>query len=308
MGRTPESSGTLANLRLSRTALERAAERRSDPGLLPGLLRDPATRVLAIVDGSAEVVDRGEGLELALRPPLPSDATALAVFLGLDADGTAYVAVDDDAAESTDARDLRTLRQVGTDLGDRDAGLLTTALGILNWHRAHSHCPRCGAPTEPTQAGWLRRCPSDRSEHYPRTDPAVIMAVVDDQDRLLLARGPQWAARRYSVLAGFVEPGETLEAAVAREVFEEVGVNVADVRFLGNQPWPFPSSLMLGFTARALGTELVLQEDEIAEARWFTRAELLAEIAEEGTGVASRVSIARSLIEHWLGQEIPGLP
>ena len=119
MGRTPESSGTLANLRLSRTALERAAERRSDPGLLPGLLRDPATRVLAIVDGSAEVVDRGEGLELALRPPLPSDAAALAVFLGLDADHAAYVAVDDDAAESTDARDLRTLRQVGTDLGDR---------------------------------------------------------------------------------------------------------------------------------------------------------------------------------------------
>jgi NAD+ diphosphatase len=160
----------------------------------------------------------------------------------------------------------------------------------------------------PEQGGWLRRCPADRSEHYPRTDPAVIMSVVDDRDRLLLARGPQWAERRYSVLAGFVEPGETLEAAVAREVFEEVGVRVADVRFLGNQPWPFPSSLMLGFTARALTTDLVLQEDEIAEARWVTREELLAEVAEGSTGVANRISIARSLIEHWLGQEIHSLP
>jgi NAD+ diphosphatase len=197
---------------------------------------------------------------------------------------------------------------VGVELDDRDAGLLTTALGLLNWHRAHGHCPRCGTPTEPAQGGWLRRCPHDGSEHYPRTDPAVIMSVVDEHDRLLLARGPQWATRRYSVLAGFVEPGETLEAAVAREVREEVGVTVTDVCFLGNQPWPFPSSLMLGFTARALGTDLVLQEDEIAEARWVTREELLAEIGDGSTGVAGRLSIARSLIEHWLGQAIPGHP
>lgn len=308
MGRTPE---TLANLSLARTAVDRAADRRADPQLLPSLLADRATQVLAVVDGSAEVCHRGNpggGLALALRAPLPSDSAALAVFLGVDGEGTAYVAVDETTVDSADARDLRTLRQVGVDLDDRDAGLLTTALGVLNWHRAHRHCPRCGTPTEAVQGGWLRRCPSDGSEHYPRTDPAVIMSVVDDRDRLLLARGPQWAERRYSVLAGFVEPGETLEAAVAREVFEEVGVRVADVRFLGNQPWPFPSSLMLGFTARALTTDLVLQEDEIAEARWVTREELLAEVAEGSTGVANRISIARSLIEHWLGQEIRSLP
>jgi NAD+ diphosphatase len=308
VGRTPE---TLANLSLARTAVDRAADRRADLQLLPSLLADPATRVLAVVDGSAEVCHHGNpggGLGLALRAPLPSDSEALGVFLGVDGEGTAYVAVDETTVDSADARDLRTLRQVGVDLDDRDAGLLTTALGVLNWHRTHGHCPRCGAPTEAVQGGWLRRCRSDGSEHYPRTDPAVIMSVVDDRDRLLLARGPQWAERRYSVLAGFVEPGETLEAAVAREVFEEVGVHVADVRFLGNQPWPFPSSLMLGFTARALTTDLVLQEDEIAEARWVTREELLAEVAEGSTGVANRISIARSLIEHWLGQEIRSTP
>ena len=302
MGRPPES---LRNLSLSRTALDRAAHRRADPRLLQDLLADPATRVLAVVDGSAEVLQQDGRPALALRSPLPADRTALAVFLGEDGDGTAYVAVDETAADSADARDLRTLRQVGVQLDDRDAGVMTTALGLLNWHRSHGHCPRCGAATQPQQGGWIRRCPADGSEHYPRTDPAVIMAVIDDDDRLLLARGPQWAERRYSVLAGFVEPGESLEAAVAREVREEVGVRVAGVRFLGNQPWPFPSSLMIGFTARALDTELRLQDGEIAEARWVTREELLTELAEGATGIAPRLSIARALIEHWLGEEPP---
>ena len=302
MGRPPES---LRNLSLSRTALDRAAHRRADPGLFEELLSDPATRVLAVVDGSAEVLQQDGRPALALRSPLPADRTALAVFLGEDGDGTAYVAVDETAADSADARDLRTLRQVGVELDDRDAGVMTTALGLLNWHRSHGHCPRCGAATQPQQGGWVRRCPADGSEHYPRTDPAVIMAVVDDDGRLLLARGPQWAERRYSVLAGFVEPGESLEAAVAREVREEVGVRVTDVRFLGNQPWPFPSSLMIGFTARALDTEFRLQDGEIAEARWVTREELLAELAEGTTGIAPRLSIARALIEHWLGEAPP---
>ncbi|HEY7720586.1 MAG TPA: NAD(+) diphosphatase [Pedococcus sp.] len=305
MGRSPE---LLANLPLARTAVDRAAERRADPDLVPRLLAEPATRVLAVRDGSAEVSLDGSRPALVLRPPLPQDRHTLGVFLGVDGDGTAYVAVDHHAADGGDAGDLRTLRQVGADLDDRDAGLLTTALGLLNWHRSHTHCPRCGTPTVPALAGWLRRCPDDGSEHYPRTDPAVIMSVVDEQERILLARGPQWGARRYSVLAGFVEPGETLEAAVAREVYEEVGLRVTDVRFLGDQPWPFPSSLMLGFTARAVGSELSLQEDEIAEARWFTRDQLLREVARGESGVSHRLSIARALIEHWLGQPVPERP
>lgn len=302
------SAETLANLSLARSALDRAGERRADPGLLPRLLSEPSTRVLSLADGSAEVEADGARPRLSLRSPIPTDEDALALFLGVDGEDTAYVAVVGDAVDSGDPRDLRTLRQVGADLDDRDAGLFTTALGLANWHRSHTHCPRCGAATEPVLGGWLRRCTEDGSEHYPRTDPAVIMSVVDEQGRLLLARGPDWGRARYSVLAGFVEPGETLAAAVAREVLEEVGVQVTDVRFLGDQPWPFPNSLMLGFTARALGTDLVLQEDEIAEARWFTRDELLSAIADGTAGVSHRLSIARRIIEHWLGQEIPGQP
>jgi len=296
--------GPLTEVAMSRSVLDRAAERRSDPDLLGSLVADPSTRVLALVGDAAEVGEGPAGTGLLLRPPVPADATRLGLFLGSDGDGAAYLAVIADAADDGDARDLRTLRQVGAELGDLDASLLATGLGLANWHRAHTHCPRCGAPTRPEQAGWLRRCTEDGSEHYPRTDPAVIMSVVDADDRLLMARGAGWGEGRYSVLAGFVEPGETLEAAVAREVREEVGVEVTDVRFLGDQPWPFPTSIMLGFTARALGTELTLQDSEIADARWFTREELLAEVAEGVLFTSPRLSISRWLVEHWLGGPI----
>jgi len=319
VGRPPE---TLANLSLAGAALDRAAHRRRAAGLLEALLGDPATRVLQLEAGSAEVLDgaghgdgrggRGgpgdDGLRLALRRPLPADREALGLFLGEDGDGTAYVAVVGDAVDSEGARDLRTLRQVGADLGHVDADLFTTALGLANWHATHTHCPRCGAPTRPEQAGWLRVCTEDGTEHYPRTDPAVIMSVVDDDDRLLMARGAGWGEGRFSVLAGFVEPGESLEAAVAREVREEVGVEVADVRFLGDQPWPFPTSIMLGFTARAVTTELTLQRSEIAEARWFTRAELLGGIARRELGISPRLSISRGLVERWVGHPVDGPP
>ena len=304
MGGYPE---TLANLTLAGQVLDRAADRRADPQLVAGLLASRDTRVLALVRDMAEVSEDGAGPRLALRPPVRSDSSRLGLFLGIDGDGTAYLAVVDEGADDGDARDLRTLRQVGADLSALDAGLLTTALGLANWHRTHTHCPRCGTPTEPAQSGWLRVCPADRSEHYPRTDPAVIVSVVDEEDRLLMARGADWAEGRFSVLAGFVEPGETLEAAVAREVFEEVGVEVVDVRFLGDQPWPFPTSIMLGFTARARTTDLVLQLSEIAEARWFTRDELLGGIASGNLGVSPRLSIARRLVEHWVGHEITGV-
>lgn len=304
MGGYPE---TLANLTLAGQVLDRAADRRADPQLVAGLLASRDTRVLALVRDMAEVSEDGAGPRLTLRPPVRSDSSRLGLFLGIDGDGTAYLAVVDEGADDGDARDLRTLRQVGADLSALDAGLLTTALGLANWHRTHTHCPRCGTPTEPAQSGWLRVCPADRSEHYPRTDPAVIVSVVDEEDRLLMARGADWAEGRFSVLAGFVEPGETLEAAVAREVFEEVGVEVVDVRFLGDQPWPFPTSIMLGFTARARTTDLVLQLSEIAEARWFTRDELLDGIASGNLGVSPRLSIARRLVEHWVGHEITGV-
>ena len=308
MGRLLE---TLPNLSLARPGLDRRAERRLDPELVTALLADEGTRVVQLHGDRAEVVAGEDGFRLAVRSPTTHDRAGLVLFLGEDGDGTAYLAVAGPPVEDRDNHphdphdphdpQLRTLRQVGADLGDRDAGLFATALALANWHAAHTHCPRCGAPTEPAQAGWLRRCTRDGSDHYPRTDVAIIVSVVDDQDRILLARGAGWGEGRFSVLAGFLEPGESLAAAVAREVREEVGLEVRDVQYLGDQPWPFPSSLMVGFTARASGEDLRLQEAEIAEARWFTREEYRAVLASGRVGASTRLSIARRLIERWLG-------
>jgi NAD+ diphosphatase len=196
------------------------------------------------------------------------------------------------------------LRQAGEALSARDAGVFTTALALANWHSTHRHCPRCGAQTEAVQAGWVRRCVADGSEHYPRTDPAVIMSVVDPKDRLLLGRGAHWPQGRFSVLAGFVEPGESFESAVAREVAEEVGIAIDDARYLGNQPWPFPSSVMIGFAATTRETELTLDPVEIAEARWVTRSEYRGLLRADEIRTPSGISIAKRIIERWLGQTV----
>jgi NAD+ diphosphatase len=306
---------TLPLLALARPGFDRQAERRLDPDLLTALLASDATRVVELVGDRVRIDPSAAHPALALRPPRAEDGEggdALAVFLGADGDGTAYLGVVHPAPAEGGAAgegddDLRTLRQVGADLTDRDAGLFTTTLALGNWHASHRFCPRCGAPTEPVQAGWLRRCTREGSEHYPRTDPAVIMSVVDAQGRLLMARGNGWGEGRFSVLAGFVEPGESLAAAVAREVREEVGLEVEGITYLGDQPWPFPTSLMVGFTATAISTELSLQESEIVEARWFTREELLARVEAGSLAVSPQLSISRRLVEHWLGHPIAGV-
>jgi NAD+ diphosphatase len=310
----------LPDLALSRATLDRSGLERRDEDLIERLLADPATRVLELRGDRAPVepeptATRGpRALHLRLRAPRAGDSGGVVLFAGRDGDGTAYVGVAQptDGPEPTARRDSAvptldgwlTLRQAGAGLDDRDAGLFTTVLGLANWHATHTHCPRCGTPTAPAQGGWLRVCPADRSEHYPRTDPAVIMAVVDPDDRLLLGRGPQWPEGRFSVLAGFVEPGESFEAAVAREVAEEVGIAVTDVRYLGNQPWPFPSSVMVGFTSRALDTVIDLDPRELSEARWVTRDEYTAAIRAGTIRAPFGISIAKRIIEHWLGQTI----
>jgi NAD+ diphosphatase len=294
---------TLPHLVLAGFALDRDATRRGSPHLLKELLADPGTRVVEIRGDTARVSASRDGLRLALRGPEAGDADRLAVYLGLDAGHTAYLCVAATDAEP-EGDDWQTLRQVAAQLPEAEAGLLATSLALANWHSAHGHCPRCGTRTEPDQAGWIRRCPADDSEHYPRTDPAVIMSVVADDGRLLLARGAKWGVKRYSVLAGFVEPGETLAAAVRREVREEVGIDVDDVTYLGDQPWPFPTSLMIGFTARARTTELVFRDGEIAEALWATRDELRDRVSSGEWGISPRLSIARRLIEHWYGEPI----
>jgi NAD+ diphosphatase len=304
----------LGELPLCRGTLDRAAHRRAEPDLVERLLADPRTRVAVIVGESMDV-HRPHGddapAELVLRAPVPGDRHRLTFFLGEEPtasadDGaapTAYLAVVGDPTESGHDS-WTTLRMSGETLVDRDAGIFTTAQALANWHTSHPFCPRCGSPTSPVNAGWVRRCERDGSEHYPRTDPAVIMAVVDDDDRLLLGRGAQWPPGRFSVLAGFVEPGESFEAAVAREVEEEVGVHVTDVTYLGNQPWPFPSSDMIGFTARATTTDLRPDEVEMAEARWFTREEYVEALRNNDIRTPSGISIAQRIIEHWLGARV----
>ena len=194
---------------------------------------------------------------------------------------------------------------IGADLDDRDAGLLTSATALAEWHHRHQHCPRCGARTVSEQGGWVRSCPEDGSQHHPRTDPAVIMAVTDAEDRLLLGSGVAWPEHRVSVLAGFVEAGESLEAAVIREVQEEVGITVTDLVYRGNQPWPFPASLMLGFRAVATSTEIVVDPVELRDAQWYDRERLAREVASGALTLPMRVSIARRLIEEWFGGPVP---
>lgn len=300
----------MRDLPMSAPTVDRDGLARGEEGLFERLLADPATRIVELVGARVPLrPDRS----LALRPPQPEDTETLLLYLGRH-DGTAHVAAcrpetpgdQGPREEDLDAAPFADLREVATDLSPTEATLFATALGLANWHVRHPRCPRCGEPTEVVQAGWVRRCPHDGSEHYPRTDPAVIMAVTDADDRLLLARNVNWPEGRFSVLAGFVEPGETIAAAVAREVGEEVGVSVADVRFVADQPWPFPASLMIGCTARATTTELVCQPDEIAEARWFTREEFRAELRGGSLRAAGRLSIAGRLIEGWLGEPLDG--
>jgi NAD+ diphosphatase len=319
----------LRGLALSRAAVDRSAHRRVEPGLLEGLLADEATAVVVLAGDRVLVENSPDGapavalLSPSALPPALVDA-GLPLFLGEDDAGRSYVSlavpadvpgVDelapmsstggmaaDDAAPS--ALRWAGLREVGALLDDAGAGLFTAALALGNWHSVHTHCAKCGTPTRVIQAGWARKCPHCGAEHYPRTDPAVIMAVVDDDDRILLGRQAAWPPKRYSTLAGFVEPGESLEAAVRREVAEESRVEIGEVEYRGSQPWPFPSSLMLGFRAHALTTGAQADGVELASARWWTREQFAADVASRELMLPPRVSIARRLIEDWYGGPI----
>ena len=223
--------------------LDRVTMQRRDPAWVASLVADPGSRAV-VVSGDAALVD-GDGLARVPLDGLPEPLLLLGVQ-----DGAALF-----AAEGTGRDDLAGLRDVAAGLAQAEGGLLAYAAALLNWHRRHGFCSVCGAASEVREAGLLRQCPQCGAEHHPRTDPVVIMLVVDDErDRVLLGRQPSWPPGRYSALAGFVEPGESLEDAVAREVFEESGVEVMGARYVSSQPWPFPSSLMLGFCATYVGS------------------------------------------------------
>jgi len=303
--------------------VERSTALRNNPDWLAKAWDDPETQVLVVEDG--QVLARiGDGTAELLFVPPDQAPEGVRFLLGVDSDSVAYFGVggplpapgadpDGDGAGSGSRRETGQdatvrragLREVGTLLTDRDAGLLTHAVALANWHAVARFCSRCGALTEPETAGHSRRCTAEGSEHFPRCDPAVIMVVTDCDDRCLLARNAQWPRGRVSVLAGFVEPGESAEQAVAREVHEETGVVVSTVTYAGSQPWPMPHNLMLGFRAEAVGTDITVDAEEIEEAAWYSREDLRAALVSGELIMPPSLSISRWLIETWYGTELP---
>jgi NAD+ diphosphatase len=299
--------------------LDRAADQRKDPGWVFAQRAHPRARALVAGDAGVHLTEAGAP-RLALVALAAAPAHHEPLLLGLDDAGPVF-AVDADppgepprpliGANGTGAPDrvLGTrpfgLRDAVAVLPQADGGLVAYACALINWHRRHGHCSACGAPTEIALGGMVRECPACGSHHFPRTDPVVIM-LVTGEDRVLLGRQASWPPGRYSTLAGFVEPGETLEEAVAREVREEANVDVGAPAYVSSQPWPFPASLMLGFTVPWVGGEPVRQEDEIEDVRWFTRAEVEAAGSwptppdDAPLALPPRHAIARRLIESWL--------
>jgi len=277
-------------------ALDRASARRRDPDWLARAAADPASRALVTVRGELVLGAGAAPLEVPVGAVAPLEGTA-PVLLGLR-DGHALFAVE--AAGPPDGGRLASLREVAPALSQAEGGAIAYATALGNWHRTHRFCAACGAPTEVRDAGFRRSCPACGADHFPRTDPVVIMLVADPAaDRVLLGRQAAWPPGRYSCLAGFVEPGEALEEAVAREVAEEADVAVGDVRYHSSQPWPFPASLMLGFTCRYAGGEPRVGDGELEDVRWFTRSQLVAGDAL----LPSPHAIARRLIDDWLEEE-----
>ena len=276
-------------LAFSGAALERAPIERRDAAWLAAQRARPDA-------GSLVLSERGLWIEdgrLLLVEPGPES-----VFLGLDGDRPLF-ATDGEPDRGHPAG----LREAATELPAAEAALGAYAASLLSWHRRHGFCANCGAPTETADGGHERRCPACEAHHFPRTDPVVIVRVVDAHDRLLLGRQASWPEGRFSVLAGFVEPGETLEEAVRREVAEESGVVVDTVAYVASQPWPFPSSLMIGFNALG-GGDPRPGDGELQQVRWFERAEVEAAAAGRGEiALSPPYSISRQLIDGWLADQ-----
>lgn len=311
------------------SGLDRAAHLRGDAARMARMIEAPGAGTLALWRGKPMVVEDGDGM--ALPGWLAADSPVLTgarppVFLGLDADGAPRFArdvshwqppavpetldafLDDsqqvhpDAPESHRFAELRTLL---TRITPRSAELLATAKAVLGWHATHGFCARCGAETRMAMAGWQRACPACGAQHFPRTDPVVIMLITRG-NKVLLGRSPHWPEGMYSLLAGFVEPGEPVEAAVRREVLEETGITVGRVRYLSSQPWPFPMSLMLGCAGEALDEEIRVDPEELEDALWLSREDLACAMAGEHPAIkpARRGAIAHFLLRNWLADRL----
>ena len=271
--------------------LDRADHLRADPGAIAALAGSPKARQLVWENGAPAIDENGRLKWEAAKgePPL---------LLGLNDRHPRFSALPDGDAPATAASHFHLLSL----LDEREAPIFAAALSLANWHRRHGHCSVCGRQTAPNRGGWSRICGNCASEHYPRVDPVVIM-LAEHEGRLLLGRQPQYPPGRYSALAGFVEPGESIEAAVARELREEAGIAVRGVRYLTSQPWPFPSSLMIGAWAEAPDDSLTIDTNELDDARWFTREEVVAALAGDPAAPFQPPptwAIARTLLEAWV--------
>lgn len=310
------------------SGLERAAHLRADAVALQTLKADP-TSVAVVYWRGKPLIRRGARDALA-RLPLSMDALKAysddALFLGQDDDGAIFaVDMSDWEPEDHDPDALKAfldpteqvhpafgeadvfaeLRANMTRLDPRDAEIAATARALFCWHDIHGFCAKCGAKSDMTMAGWQRDCPRCDAKHFPRTDPVVIMLITYGNS-VLMGRSPGWPEGMYSLLAGFVEPGETLEAAVRREVFEEAGIRVGDVGYLASQPWPFPASLMMGCWGQATSRDITIDPVEIEDAIWVTREEMIAVFAGEHPSIlpARKGAIAHFLLENWLADRL----
>jgi len=276
---------------LNSSDLDRVAELRTDPAWVLAAWAHPDAVLLRVGDASVETGPDGSLLTRSVEVEFDPE---LHYLLGR-IDGRPWFATRAPADER-----LTVLRSIMDDLPTAALQAAFTAVGLAAWHAGSGFCPRCGAPTRAVNGGQARRCTNCGTELYPRTDPAVIVAILDPEGRLLLGRPAVWAPGRYSVFAGFVEMGESLEQTVHREMAEEVGLDLTGITYLGSQPWPFPRSLMLGFLARTVHAEPVPAEGEIEAARWFTHEQLVAALAAGEVILPPYTSIARRMIESWL--------
>ncbi|WP_341366644.1 NAD(+) diphosphatase [Yoonia sp. BS5-3] len=304
------------------SGLDRAALLRAD---MPAVQADPATRVVLLWRGKP-MIDADALVRVSLDHPVLADARDDMILLGRDAGLPVLAAdmsdwepeeVDPDVLDSfldkseqqhpamADAGAFAELRSVMTRLSPRDAELAATAKAVFGWHETHQFCARCGAKTDMTMGGWQRDCAACKAHHFPRTDPVVIMLITHG-NAVLVGRSPAWPEGMYSLLAGFVEPGETIEAAVRREVFEESGIEVGEVTYLASQPWPFPASLMFGCAGVATSTEITIDPDEIEDARWVSREDMAQIFAGEHPEIvpARKGAIAHFLLQNWLADTL----
>lgn len=321
----------LGRLPLARDDVDRGTELRDDETLLSQLWNRSNTRVLWLHGRTAPVYE-GQIVLAAPQGQLPDGAVYLGrsahhrsehsqfvepsaehveiILLVADSEANAPVLHDPQVGGVTVERpefiDWLGVFDIAAGLDDRDVGIFVSGVAIANWHKVHRYCPRCGARTQNRSSGWVQVCPKDGSEHFPRTDPAVIMLITDPQDRALLGNNQAWGNKRYSTLAGFVEPGESLEAAVKREVYEESQVVVEGVKYMGSQPWPFPRSLMLGFIGYTSRPEdATADHQELADVRWFSREELRQNVENGTIFIPGASSIAHHLLRHWYGGPLP---